>query len=79
MKSLLESNSFPKHFGNRYLFLIAKLTEIEYRSPRDIRTQIYEMLFHWRSDAAFTARYEKLCEVLVEEGRTATAGKICHF
>ena len=55
---------------------LGKVNEIEYRSPRDIRSQMYDMLCYWRQE--HLPRYETLCDVLIDEGRIATAGITCY-
>lgn len=51
-----------------------KITEIEYRSLRDIRAQIYEMLFYWRLENQYRATVNWLCDALRDEGRLAAVG-----
>ncbi|XP_067937617.1 death domain-containing protein CRADD-like [Watersipora subatra] len=75
VQSLLTSGSLMswKFVARKLGFKEDKLNEIEYRSPRDIRAQIYEMLFYWRLENTYRARHGVLCDVLVAEGRIATA------
>lgn len=66
---------YPYYIAYWPLFLLLdKINEIEYRSPRDIRAQIYEMLYFWRQGELGPASLERLCQVLTDEGRLAAAG-----